>query len=65
MQGATSGALMAGVGGRARAGKNHERQGGKIESNTIMHAATCPLDVFEQKSMFNSPQLNINIVTMT
>lgn len=56
---------MAGEGGRARAGKKRERQGGKIESSTTMHAATCPLDVFEQKSTFNSPQLNINIVTMT
>lgn len=50
MQGTTAGALMVGEGGRARAGeKKHERQGGKIESNTIMHAGTCPLDVFATK----------------
>lgn len=65
MQGAPMGALMAREGGRARVGKKHERQRGKIESNTIMQAGTCLLDVFEQKSTFNSPQLNINIVTMT
>lgn len=49
VQGATVGALVAGEGGRARAGKKHERQGGKIESNTNMHAGTCPLDVFATK----------------
>lgn len=49
MKGATVGVLMAGEGGRARAGKKHERQGGKVESNTIMHAGTCPLNVFETK----------------
>lgn len=29
--------------------KRHQRQGGKIESNTNVHAGTCPQDVFTTK----------------